>query len=100
MSHTLQHKIKTLRSILKKYKKCIKTKKCIECFIENERIIIRTKRKGDNYYKTTSSIPISEIDIIISRYRSLLYLEKNKIKGLSEAINEIEYIDEIKEIMK
>ena len=77
MAHSFKRKIKTLKSILEKYRKYIPKCENIECFVDGENIIIKLKKKNAEYHNVTIKAPTTDIDVLISRYRAILYQKEN-----------------------
>ena len=77
MSYSFKKKIKILRKILNNYKKYVKNCTKIECRVEYDYMIIE-KFNHDDEGKSSVKIPITDIDLTIIRYRSLLHQKKKK----------------------
>ena len=99
--HSFDQKLKTLRSILKDQTKYIKKFDIITVYIKDERIIIEQEKKKTNYNDLVTVAPITEIDVIIVRNRSILHQAKRKYKEIDKAIIEDDVMnlrEKVKEI--
>ncbi len=80
MSHSLKKKIKILRSIFREYTKHSKFD-IITCYIKEESIIIEQEFNRTDYNDLVTVAPLSEIDIIIVRNRSILHQARRNFKN-------------------
>ena len=81
MKHDHKKKIETLNEILQEYSKYFIYFDTCKCYDVGERFVIRFKSDGNRntIEHLTRKIPRKDIDLIIARYRSKLYKEKEKV---------------------
>jgi hypothetical protein len=101
MAHTFKKKLKTLQKILNQSAKYSKVFKKMTCRIDGKNIIIEKELRSEVYdYPNTQKIPAKDIDKNIILERSKLHNMRTRLKDIDSAIEEIEFIDKLKDITK